>query len=113
VLNSRQLQHRTYNRANGSANQPAHGQQNHHQIDTIDEFSIARIYRLWENWIDTGSPESPKKLRFYRQVVASAPRLGYIRLATVYVLLARLDATRRGFAQEDTTPLSGTEAGPA
>ena len=62
------------------------------QLATIDEFTVARIERLWEAWLRTCTPEQRSKHRFHRNVIQREPGLEQIRLATVYVLLARHDA---------------------
>ena len=85
-----------------------------YQIATIDEFSVARINRLWNNWLHTNPTNSRSKHEFYRSEICSTPGLQSIRLATVYVLLARLDAKyRKGDrqqAQEISTHLPGADA---
>ncbi len=66
-----------------------------HQITTIDEFTIARIHRLWKQWLNSSPPERRTKHQFHRNVISREPGLGSIRLATVYVVLARHDAEIR------------------
>ena len=63
-----------------------------HQVTNIDEFTVARIHRLWERWLQDTAPEQRSKHLFHRTVISAAPGLEGIRLATVYVLLARHDA---------------------
>jgi len=113
VLNSKQTQRHSNHFSNQHAYPHENKHENRHQIETIDEFTVARIYRLWDDWLIACLPENPRKLEFYRQVVATASGLGSIKLATVYILLARLDAARRQDAREESTQLSGAEAGPA
>jgi len=64
-----------------------------HQAATLDEFTVARIHRLWEEWTRTRPLEEHNKHRFHQHVIKSASGLNRVRLATVYVLLARYDAT--------------------
>ncbi len=65
---------------------------NTHQITDIDEFTVARIHRLWEDWLRISPPERRSKHQFHRRVICQEPGLAGIRLATIYVLLARHDA---------------------
>ena len=93
------------NHSNKRPNSASHKHpQNQHQIATIDEFSVARIYRLWGNWLGAEMNEGNGKLAFYRNIIAKTTGLENIRLATVYVLLARLDA------QQTNTRLPAVEA---
>lgn len=66
---------------------------NIHQATTLDEFTVARVQRLWEDWLRTSPPEERNKHRFHQNVVKRTTGLEGVRLATVYVLLARYDAT--------------------
>jgi len=63
-----------------------------HQATTLDEFTVARIHRLWEEWTRTRPLEEHNKHRFHQHVIKSTSGLNRIRLATIYVLLARYDA---------------------
>jgi len=65
---------------------------NRHQIAAVDEFTVARIHRLWEDWLRASPPERRNKHQFYRQVIRQDSQLAELQLATVYVLLARMDA---------------------
>lgn len=67
-----------------------------HQVSTIDEFTAARIHRLWGHWLRESPPERRNKHQFHRRVICKEPGLERIRLATVYVLLARYDAQSIG-----------------
>lgn len=69
---------------------------NNHQVATIDEFTVARIHRLWEKWLQLSAPEQRSKHQFHRNVICRETGLEGIRLATVYVLLARHDAQLSG-----------------
>ena len=98
-----------------------HKQQNRHQIKTIDEFTVARIGRLWEQWSQADRRNGSNKHKFYRQVVNKATGLANVRLATVYVLLARLAAAQHQDAPQigaylrnspTTTRPTNAEAGP-
>ena len=72
---------------------PSHHQATTHQAATLDEFTVARIERLWERWLRTSPPEQRNKHRFHQNVIKRETGLERVRLATVYVLLARYDAT--------------------
>lgn len=67
-------------------------QPNQHQLATLDEFTIARIERLWNEWLENHPAEQPSKHQFHRRIISHEPGLQQIRLATVYVLLARHNA---------------------
>ena len=68
------------------------GHSNRHNIAKIDEFTVARISRLWESWLRQDRPERRNKHQFHRRVIARQPGLERVSLATVYVVLARHDA---------------------
>ena len=65
-----------------------------HQATNIDEFTVARIHRLWVKWLQNTATDQRSKHLFHRTVISETPGLEGIRLATVYVLLARHDARR-------------------
>ncbi len=67
-----------------------------HQATTLDEFTIARIHRLWDEWTRTRPHEDHNKHHFHQHVIKSTSGLKGVRLATVYVLLARYDAGLSG-----------------
>lgn len=66
--------------------------QSSHQATMLDEFTVARIHRLWEEWLRARPPEEHNKHHFHQRVIKATTGLEYVRLATVYVLLARYDA---------------------
>jgi len=66
--------------------------QQRHQILTIDEFSAVRVHRLWDDWLSSHPPGGGAKHEFYRTIVSKTQGLDHVRLAAVYVMLARLDA---------------------
>ncbi len=72
---------------------PNNHQATTHQAVTIDEFTVARIQRLWKDWVRNSPPEQRNKHRFHQNVIKRATGLQQVRLATVYVLLARYDAS--------------------
>ena len=63
-----------------------------HQATTLDEFTVARIHRLWEDWLRLKPTENGNKHHFHQKVIKATAGLEYVRLATIYVLLARYDA---------------------
>lgn|GEM_PF-6153033 len=69
-----------------------HETQNRHQSEIIDEFTVARICRLWLQWPKADRLDGSSKHQFYRQVVSQTTGLTNVRLATVYVVLARMEA---------------------
>ena len=66
------------------------------EVRAVDEFTSARIQRLWTDWLSERASQPSSKLRFHGEVIRHQPTLAHIRLATVYVVLARNDARLGG-----------------
>jgi len=106
-LNQQKNQQHLRQRKHHSHEKDSHSQ-TRHQIETIDEFTVARIYQLWDQWLLANLQNGKSKHEFYRDAINGTTGLEDIKLATVYVLLARLDAAECRATQQTSAPLSGT-----